>query len=159
MAVDNNSDRVRELIRLQGLPPAPASSPMLAEVRTDGVVPLAPPVSAPTFSVGKLIVEWSYHVPLREVDKFNEFLKHNESFIAACCRKLMKGVSYRGTYKTPVEGAVLYKSLWSYDSPAAVEQWTNILTSKSQFVTTFERLRSYWTKDTNRTESRYDQAS
>src|SRR5450631_1537891 len=121
MSFDTSHKQVRDLIRLQGLPPAPASSRLLTEVRTDGVVPLSPPnMLAPAFSMGKLLVEWRYRVPTVEVDKFTNFLKTNESFIAACCRKLMKGVDYRGTYRMPVDEAFLYKSLWAYDSPVAV---------------------------------------
>jgi hypothetical protein len=158
MAIEVDRDRVRDLIRRQGLPPAPCSAPLLTEVRTDGVVPLTAPVMlAPAFSVGKLLVEWRFHVPSVESERFNDFLKGNESFIAACCRKLMKGVDYRGTYKMPGNKAVLYKSLWAYDSAAAVEQWSDTLEKESQFVFVIKKLRSYWAKDSRRSESRYEQ--
>jgi hypothetical protein len=158
MAIEIDHDRVRNLIRQQGLPPTPASATLLTEVRTDGVVPLAPPAMlAPTFSLGKLLIEWRFHVPSLEADKFNNFLRGNESFIAACCRKLMKGVDYRGTYKMTSDKAVLYKSLWAYESPAAVDQWTDTLEKDSQFVSVIKRLRSYWIKDSSRSESRYEQ--
>lgn len=158
MANNADRDRIRDLIHRRGVPPVPASSPLTVEVRTDGILPLPPRGGGPDFAVGRILIEWVYGVPLVEVEKFNIFLEQNEAFIAACCAKLMKGVAYRGTYVTSGYGEFLYKSLWSYDSAAAFEQWNEALKGKSKFVTVLRRFRSYWTRDPHRAEHCYQLA-
>jgi hypothetical protein len=159
MGDDTNRNRIKDLIRQQGMPPAPSAAPLVTEVRTDGGFIIQPPRGKRDCSIGPILIEWTYGVPLDQVEKFNIFLEKNEEFIAACCGKLMQGVSYRGTYLTAGYGDVRYKTLWSYGSEEAMEEWAEVLNKKSKFVTVLTKLRSYWTRDPGRSEMRYVDAA
>jgi hypothetical protein len=159
MAQQSDRARIRAIVRRRGVPPVPASIPLTVEVRTDGFVPLPQVAKGQEFAIGAIVIEWVYGVPLIEVQKFNTFLSQNEAFIAACCERLMKGVSYRGTYMTGSHGEFRYRSLWSYENAAAIEQWSEVLKRKSKFVTVLTQLRSYWARDPSRAEHRYHQAA
>jgi hypothetical protein len=151
-------DRIQDMIHRRGTPPVPASTTLKVEVRTDGFIPLPSPVKGQDFAIGAVLIEWTFGVPLAEVQTFNTFLSQNEAYIAASCAKLMKGVAYRGTYMTGSYGRFRYRSLWSYEEAASLDQWNAVLTGKSKFITALTRLRSYWTADPSREEHRYHQA-
>ncbi|HEV3177312.1 MAG TPA: hypothetical protein VGZ72_15070 [Stellaceae bacterium] len=159
MGDDSNRNRIKDLIHRQGMPPAPAAAPLVTEVRTDGGMILHRPPKKRGFSIGPILIEWTYGVPLDQVEKFNIFLDKNEEFIAACCEELMEGVSYRGTFLTAGFGDVRYKTFWSYASPEAMEEWGSVLKKRSKFVTVLAQLRSYWTRDPGRAEMRYQEAA
>lgn len=159
MGDNPNRDRIRDLIHRQGLPPMPTAAPLVTEVRTDGGFVIPPRPQRPEFSPGSILVEWTYGLPLNQVERFNRFLEKNEAFIAASCKKLMKHVAYLGTYLTVGFGDVRYKTMWAYDSAAAFEEWGDVLKKKSRFVTALTQLRSYWARDPGRSEHCYVEAS
>jgi hypothetical protein len=159
MGDDTARNRIKDLIHRQGMPPVPAAAPLVTEVRTDGGMILHVPPKKRTFSIGPILIEWTYGVPLDQVEKFNAFLDKNEEFIATCCRELMKGVSYRGTFLTAGFGDVRYKTLWSYASQEAMEEWAEALKKRSKFVTILTQMRSYWARDPGRSEMRYQEAA
>ena len=159
MGEDKNRTSIKELIHRQGMPPVPAAPPLVTEVRTDGGMILQKPPKKRGFSIGPVLIEWSYGLPLDQVQAFNLFLEKNEEFIAACCQQLMKGVTYRGTFLTAGFGDVRYRTFWSYASPEAMGQWDDVLKKRSKFVTIMLQLRSYWTRDPGRSEMCYQEAA
>jgi hypothetical protein len=159
MGDNSNRNGIKDLIHRQGVPPVPTAAPLVTEVRTDGGFVIPPHPKRPDFSPGAILIEWTYGLPLDQVEPFNRFLEKNEAFIAASCKKLMKDVAYLGTYLTAGFGDVRYKTIWAYDSPAAFEAWDDVLQKRSRFGTALTQLRSYWARDPGRSEHCYVEAS
>ncbi len=149
MTSEKDIDAVRRLVLRHGTPAPPAVSVAVTEVRTNSFIKVPGlPIDEMKYALGALVIEWTFRVPLAQVNEFNRFLADHEALIAESCEKLMKGVHYRGTYLTTSGERLEYRTYWTYDSAEAIQGWEAALASRnSNFVTALQRLRSYWVQD------------
>lgn len=149
----------KTVMRRRGRAEPPTVALLVAEVRSDAVIQ-PQPGPAPGNSLGPLVIEWTYCVPWASMKQFNQWLAQNEPFIANFCSTKMHGVDYRGTYVAINSDHVHYKTIWSYDSLTAVDQWRSALKAKTQkFYKTIRTLRSYWANSCCPKEGRYQPAA
>jgi hypothetical protein len=157
MTSEKNLDLARRLALRRGIPAAPAIAEVTTEVRTNGVIMV--PTPGPDelkYVIGTVVIEWAFRVPYPKIRGFNAFLADNEALIAESCRKLMKGVHYRGTYMTTHGERVEYRTFWAYDTHDAQKQWAAALAKPgANFAKALRHLRSYWLGDPNGTHRHF----
>jgi hypothetical protein len=157
MTSEKDIGAIRRLVLRRGAPQPPAMLEAVTEIRSNSVIKVPSPLPTDmTYALGALVIEWSFTVPLAQVNEFNSFLADHEALIAQSCEKLMKGVHYRGTYITTNGERLEYRTYWAYDSPEALKGWEAALANrKSNFVAAVQSLRSYWVQDPQGTQRHF----
>src|SRR4051812_27326865 len=75
-------DRLKAIIRRRGKPAPPTVERLVAEVRSNDVLPVQQPNAALSlYSTGSFLIEWTFGVPYKEIRTFHTFLNNNEQFI------------------------------------------------------------------------------
>jgi hypothetical protein len=156
----DNIDFVAKLARRAGTPAKPAVNEFVSEVRSDSIFNVPERRRNDLgYTLGSMVIEWGFRLPLSKVAEFQAFLNDNEKFIADCCEKLMEGVHYRGTYMAINGLRAVYRTYWAYDTPKAVDAWNTALEDKSStFYSLMTELRSFWALDPEGTAGHWSPA-
>jgi len=107
----------------------PSIEVLKSELRTDSG--FEPPMPPPPASTVYIIVKWKYHIRYCHLDKFHGFLKENEEQLIADVKDLKLGAAYLGTY-AELPRCNLHQTFWSYESPAAIDQFKSTLAGKKK---------------------------
>ena len=151
------TERIAEVVRTYGTPDSPAAAAYVFEVRSDAVPTCPKPPPKGCDYLGAITIHWDFSLALKDVKEFHDFLRKNEKYIADSTTALVAEASYRGTYILLANGDVRYRTIWVYDSHAALASVWKKAVSKptSNFYKAVKKLRQYWLRDPNRSEGRY----
>ncbi|MBZ9870356.1 hypothetical protein LB542_05730 [Mesorhizobium sp. BR1-1-9] len=157
MARNPTIEQVKRLVRRQGIAPPPAVQPLVAEVRTHGVLPLTPCEPEISYALGCILIEWTFGIPYQDVPTFHQFLEDNEAFIRQNVEKV-EGARYLGTYWS-IGHRYHYRTFWAYDSESAIAGLNDAIRKSPNLSEAITKLRTYWSKDSSRSEFKYQPAS
>ena len=150
------------LVRKAGEPATPMVDASVGEVRTCINARWLPEVSSvmEATAMGAIIVIWDYSLPHTDAEEFHQFLRDNESFIAASASKVICADAYRGTYMEFGYGNPRYRTVWAYASADVIDKWATALKNNSSpFYAAMLKLRAFWMRDPDRSEARWVPAS
>lgn len=158
---DNRLDAIRSIIRKGGRPAAPSATPLVTEVRSEGVANVPIPPGQVAHVIGQaLVIEWAYRLPWPEVEAFHKWLAANEADLDQGLRDANLHVLYRGTYVVlGDERFVSYRTYWSYDHPDDLKDWDKVNQAKTVGLKKARalvvKLRRNWCRDPDAREQRY----
>jgi hypothetical protein len=154
-------DKIKSMIRRRGTPADPTVDRIVAEVRSQDVLPVQQPDPNLTmYAAGSFLVEWTYGVPYAKIKDFHDFLNKNDQSISDSCDLVTPGkVRYLGTWWVFGVGPSTYRTLWLYDKPDTIQSLELALQASPNFMNAIVELRSYWAQDPGRAEQQYQPAA
>lgn len=97
--------------------------------------------------LGALVIEWGYDIPFNKHEDFKTWLVVNEAKIV---KAQPQDVSYRGTYAvsaTSEKHSGLYRTIWSFRTLQALENFSDYMHSGAEFATLVDELSAFRDRD------------
>jgi hypothetical protein len=159
MPRDVDLEQIKGLIHRHGEIDPPAADSLMPEVRSNDVIPIRPRPAAIDYVLGAIVVEWTFGVPYKAAANFHAFLRDNEKMIATAVKTHVQGAQYLGTYWSVGYGPSVYRTLWSYETEAAMKQLDDFLNESNNVFNAVKTLREFWANDPSRQEMQYQPAA
>lgn len=158
MARKGSVERIKHLLQRQGVAVRPSVDAVIPEIRSNDEHPIRPLDPSIDYTIGAIVVEWTFGVPYLKVPEFHTLLKDKEKFIANTVTAA-PGVQYLGTYWVVSMGPSHYRTLWVYDSTNAMTALKDLLARSPNLFDAVSQLRSFWAADPSRQELVYQPAA
>ena len=127
--------------------PVWATPPAVARLRTDvrsgENFLIATSGNLPPLFIGPVVIEWGFEVQRESSGAFHAWLTANETNLAAECPA---GVAYRGTYGVFAQSNDSlggYRTVWSFDSLAALEPLSSEVANATGFAKRMQELTAF----------------